>query len=398
MNDIKTSLKNKKNIIIIVFIVILSFAILLIAMLKHEAEKIKYEISHYGEATYLIKSKLENKTLYIDAIGPIATEYLAFIIRDENSSDRYPVEIKVQDKDGITLGSTLLPVKSIGVSRNQNITFSAQIPNISWVKRLKGISINGSIAGLFVLRPYIDNDLTNLCWINSKKPQVPIENIEALAKKIEKQQPKDENEFHELLKNYNKLSYAKYFYYCKECKVKYRLSDYFYKTYPDSIFRDDNYSERFLPGNKEYCLINGYSRQSLVDDIKVFNSIGIKSKNDLDEAIKDWDYSNRESKWVKKIESNSKTYGNSIYSPNRFYEYSYTIFDYDKDLKIVFPKFAQDKKLRNLIYKRCKQNFKNLKKRCSDPYCHLNKCEDCFGELNESLSGQNIEDLYCKKP
>lgn len=144
----------QQKIIIGVFAVIL--AIFLIV--KYNCEKVKQEVLEYGsgdkiEVSYLINSRIRNNCLHVDVIGPISKGTPFY---------RSEINFYVKDKNGTTLGKSIIKDDEIFNSRGKHITFSTIIPNVTWKDRLCGIDMGMLLPYMYYSKNYVNNDKSNL--------------------------------------------------------------------------------------------------------------------------------------------------------------------------------------------------------------------------------------------
>lgn len=348
---------NKKicfKIISVLILFVLSFEVL-----KYNCEKLDFAIDSYGEATFVLKSKIHKNMLYVDVLGPLVKHPIK---QNFNDSD---IEVIVQDKDGVTIASTIVPHNQIYYQPNENISFHASVNNINWYDKFKGLSISLVVPAKYALEPYISNNLSNLCGYKSRNLEYSLDEFTNIMELIAKKQPKTKEEFYKIIEQQpNSDLYKKY--------ISFEGSN----PWKAILEYDDlnvSYNEiQHIQSMGGYCLINNIRRDTLVTSLKILNDLGIKSQSDLNEVEKvlhDSRYYNgrnmqSKSKWLDKMNEVAPkyySYQNSylyIEPAPLAYKHSYILLEYSDKLKKVMPVFVYNKHERQKLYQICKKDQK----------------------------------------
>ena len=327
-------------------------------LLKYNCEKLDFAIDSYGEATFVLKSKIHKNMLYVDVLGPLVKHPIK---QNFNDSD---IEVIVQDKDGVTIASTIVPYNQIYYQPNENISFHASVNNINWYDKFKGISISLVVPAKYALEPYISNNLSNLCGYKSRNLEHSLDEFTNIMELIAKKQPKTKEEFYKIIEQQpNSELFKRYLSFEESNEYKAILE------YDDLNYSYDEIQHIQSMGG--YCLINNIRRDGLVTDLKILNDLGIKSQSDLNEVEKvlnDSQYYNgniqSKSKWLDKMNEVAPkyySYQNSyLYQEPAplMYKHSYILLEYSDKLKKVMPVFVYNKRERQKLYQICKKDQK----------------------------------------
>lgn len=331
--------------------IIFGFVFLLINVfctIKYTSEKIEHTVDTYGEATYIIKSKIYKNTLLVEAKGPIANYSSKYYNNNKN------IELLVKDKEDITIASTTIPSNKIFCEPQSHIKFSATINNINWIDRLKGIRINLLLPAEYAIEPYITNDLTNLCGYKSKHLEYPLDEFVGIIKLISSKQPKNEKEFYQIIgQEPNNEIYKQYIQFNEHNQWKSILD------YNNETLLYDEIEE--IQKNGGYCLINNLRRDQLVKDLKIINNLGIKSKTDLKEF----------EQVSKQIQPSGEEYFLDSIILFKKYKYHYIGFDYEDKLEKIIPYFIFNPRERKKIYKECKKEWQENQKKQDNALLYL---------------------------
>lgn len=320
-------------------------------VLKYNCEKLDFAIDSYGEATFVLKSKIHKNMLYIDVLGPLVKHPIK---QNFNDSD---IEVIVQDKDGVTIANTIVPYNQIYYQPNENISFHASVNNINWYDKFKGLSISLVVPAKYVLEPYISNNLSNLCGYKSRYLEHSLDEFTNIMELIAKKQPKTKEEFYKIIEQQpNSELFKRYLSFEESNEYKAILE-----------YDDLNYSYneiQHIQSMGGYCLINNIRRDELVTSLKILNDLGIKSQSDLNEVEKVLNDSRyykgrnmqQKSKWLDKINEVAQKY-HQIPDP-LMDKHSYILYEYSNKLKKVMPVFVYNKRERQKLYQICKKDQK----------------------------------------